>query len=164
MVRSLDGDTNFFDIITRLARRYTNMISIYNLPRLLFTNTNRSNKNGLKKASSRRYPAETLTNADNTDYLAFLRNKSTLAGCQLHSLGQATRYFGLYMNSDKTEFIWFKQNGANSTLSDKLLKTINHFTYLGSNISSTKSDDKILIRKAWTTINRLSTIWKSNLW
>ena len=37
------------------------------------------------------------------------------------------------------------------------------FIYLGSNISSTESDFNILIGKAWTTIDRLMTIWKSDL-
>ena len=54
-----------------------------------------------------------------------------------------------------------KQDGAISTLNRKLLKLDDHFTYLVSNISSTESD--VNISKAWTVIDRLSTVWKSNL-
>ena len=39
----------------------------------------------------------------------------------------------------------------------------NPFTYLGSNISSIESYANIHIGEAWTAIDRLSTIWESNL-
>ena len=57
----------------------------------------------------------------------------------------------------------FRQEGAISTLSGMPLKLVDKFTYLGSNISSTESDVSICIGKAWTAINRLSIIWKSDL-
>ena len=50
-----------------------------------------------------------------------------------------------------------------STLNGMLLKLEVHFTYLGSNISSTETDVNIRIRKTLTAIDRLSTIEKSNL-
>ena len=37
------------------------------------------------------------------------------------------------------------------------------FTYLGSSVSSTKNDINIRLAKAWTTIDWLSVIWKSDL-
>ena len=37
------------------------------------------------------------------------------------------------------------------------------FTYLGSSIESTEKDIKTRLAKAWTAINRLSIIWKSDL-
>ena len=39
----------------------------------------------------------------------------------------------------------------------------NIFTYLGSNVSSTEKDIDTRLTKAWTAIDRLSIIWKSNL-
>ena len=44
-------------------------------------------------------------------------------------------------------------------------KTIkpNQFTYLGSNISSTDYNDNTRLAKAWTVIDRLSIIEKSDL-
>ena len=42
MVRSLDGDTDFFDIIAVVFKIST--ISVYNLPNLLITNVNGSHK------------------------------------------------------------------------------------------------------------------------
>ena len=95
--------------------------------------------------------------------LALLANTPAQAKSLLHSLEKAARGIGLYVNSDKTEFMCFKQDGDISTLDGKPLKLVDQFTYLGSNISSTESDVNIRIGKAWTAIDRLSIIWKSDL-
>ena len=42
------------------------------------------------------------------------------------------------------------------------MKLVNKFTYLGSSITSTKNDINTQLAKAWTAINRLSVIWKSD--
>ena len=55
-----------------------------------------------------------------------------------NSLEQAARNIGLYVNSDKTECVYPKQNGAISTFNGKPLKLVDLFKYLGSNISSTE--------------------------
>ena len=44
-----------------------------------------------------------------------------------------------------------------------LLKPIDKFTYLGSSVASTEKDICTRLTKAWTAINRLSIIWKSDL-
>ena len=67
------------------------------------------------------------------------------------------------MNTDKTEFMCFKQDGIIFILSGKPLKLVNYFKYLGSNISSTKSNINIHIGKAWNAIDKLSIMWKSDL-
>ena len=69
---------------------------------------------------------------------------------------------GFNVNLNKTDFIYFKQNGVISTLNGQLLKLVVHFTYLGRNISSTESDVNIFIGKAWTATDWLLTIWKSD--
>ena len=43
------------------------------------------------------------------------------------------------------------------------LKQVDKFTYLGSNVASTIKDIDTRLTKAWTAINRLSIIWKSDL-
>ena len=50
-----------------------------------------------------------------------------------------------------------------STLSSKPLKLVDRFTYFGSNISSTESDN-IYLGKKWITIDRLLIIWKSDIY
>ena len=57
----------------------------------------------------------------------------------------------------------FNQRGDISTLNDSSLKLVNMFTFLGSNVSSTETDINTLLAKAWTAIDRLSVIWKSDL-
>ena len=50
-----------------------------------------------------------------------------------------------------------------STLEGTSLKLVDKFTYLGSSVSSTEKDINIRLTKAWTAINKLSIIWKSDL-
>ena len=73
----------------------------------------------------------------------------------LHNLEQAPRGIGLEVNFYKTVFMYFKQEGATSTLSSHLLKLIDQFTNLGSNISSTESEVIIRVKKALTSIDKL---------
>ena len=44
-----------------------------------------------------------------------------------------------------------------------LVNYVDKFTYLGSSVSSTEKDFDTRLTKAWTAINRLSIIWKSDL-
>ena len=57
----------------------------------------------------------------------------------------------------------FNQKGDISTLDGFSLKLVDKFTYLGSSVSSTEKDINTRLTKAWTAIDRLSIIWKSNL-
>ena len=42
-------------------------------------------------------------------------------------------------------------------------RALDKFTYLGNSVSSTETDIDTRLTKAWTAINRLSVIWKSDL-
>ena len=66
------------------------------------------------------------------------------------------------LNSNKTKFMYFKQESSISILSDKYLKLVNQLKSLSSNISSIESDLAICLMKVWTAIDMLSTIWKSH--
>ena len=50
-----------------------------------------------------------------------------------------------------------------TTLDGTPLKLVDKFTYLGSSVSSTEQDIDTRLMKAWTAINRISIIWKSDL-
>ena len=50
-----------------------------------------------------------------------------------------------------------------STLNSSSLKLVDKFTYLGSSVSSTKTDINIWLAKVWRVIDRLPVIWKSHL-
>ena len=57
----------------------------------------------------------------------------------------------------------FNQTGDISTLDGTSLKLVEKFTYLGSSVSSTEKDIDTRLTKAWTAIDKLSIIWKSDL-
>ena len=55
---------------------------------------------------SRRYPAETISDADNADDLALLTNTPAQAESFLHSLEQPAEGIRLNVNANKTEFMY----------------------------------------------------------
>ena len=57
----------------------------------------------------------------------------------------------------------FNQTGDIFTLGGSSLKLVDKFTYLGSSVSSTEKDIDTQLTKAWTAIDSLSVIWKSDL-
>ena len=57
----------------------------------------------------------------------------------------------------------YNQTGDISTLDRTSLKLVDKFTYLGSRVSSTEKVIDTQLTKAWTAIDRLSIIWKSDL-
>ena len=69
----------------------------------------------------------------------------------------------LHVNAHKTEYMCYNQTGDISTLGRTSLKLVDKFTYLGSSVSSTEKDINTQLMKAWTPIDRLSIIWRSNL-
>ena len=97
---------------------------------------------------------------DYTDDIAHLANSPTQAKSPRHSLEQVTGGIGLHMNADETEYKCFNQRGDIFT---SPLKLVDKFTYLGSSVSSTENDINTRLAKAWTAINRLLVIWKSDL-
>ena len=70
---------------------------------------------------------------------------------------------GLFCFVMATEYMCYNQTGDISTLEGTPLKLVDKFTYLGSSVESTEKDIETRLTKAWTAINRLSTIWKSDL-
>ena len=57
----------------------------------------------------------------------------------------------------------YNETGDITTLDGTPLKIVDKFTYLGSSVSSTEKDIDTRLTKAWTAIDRLSIIWKSDL-
>ena len=70
---------------------------------------------------SRWYPGETITNAVCADDLILLPNTPVQVKSLLHCMEKTTRGISFYMNSDKTEFICFDQDGGISSLNEKPL-------------------------------------------
>ena len=57
----------------------------------------------------------------------------------------------------------YNQTGDISIREGTSLKLVDKFTYLWSSVSSTEKDIDTRLTKAWTAIDRLSIIWKSDL-
>ena len=166
-VRSPDGDTEYFDIVAGVLQGDTLALYLFIicLDYVLRTSIDKIKENGfeLTKKRSRRYPATTSTDADYADDIAILANTPDQAETLLHSLERAAASIGLCVNAHKTEYMCYNQTGDISTLEGTPLKLEDKFTYLGSSVESTEKDIETRLTKAWTAINRLSIVWKSDL-
>ena len=70
---------------------------------------------------------------------------------------------GLYMNTTKTKFIAVNTEGTITAQNGCDLEQVNDFNYLGSKIISSENDIQVRIGSAWSALNKLTPIWKSNL-
>ena len=94
----------------------------------------------LTKERSRRYPAQTIADADYADDIALLANTPAQAETLMYSLKRVAAGIGFYVNAHMTEFVCFNQRGDISTQNGSSLKLVDKFTYLGSSVSSTGTD------------------------
>ena len=160
-------DTDFFNVVAGVLQGDTlaPFLFMLTLDYVLCTSVDKLNSFGftLEKAKSRIYPTKKITDADYADDLALFSDKIDNAERLLHAVEEAAPWIGLYVNAKKTEYVCYNQTGEIKDLKGTTLKEVEHFTYLGSNISSTEMDVMIRIAKAWSALNRLRTIWKSSL-
>ena len=115
----------------------------------------KENEFTLKKVS-RRYPAETIMEAD---YIALLVNTPTQVECLLHSpelVALASMWMQIKCRT------CFNLEGDISTLNVGSLKLVDKFMDFGCSTPSTESNTNMCLSKGWT-INKLSIIWKSDL-
>ena len=171
-VRSLDGNTpdgntEYFNIVAGVLQGDTlaQYLFIISLDYVLRTSIDKIRENGfeLTKKRSRRYPAKTITDADYADDIAILAITPNQAETLRHSLERAAASINLHVNAHKTEYMCYNHTGDISTLDGTSLKLVDKFTYPGSSVSSTEKDIDMRLMKAWTAIDRLSIIWKSDL-
>ena len=166
-VHSPDGDTEYFDIVAGVLQGDTlaPYLFIICLDYVLRTSIDKIRENGfeLTKERNRRYPAKSINDADYVDDIAILANTPNQAETLLHSLERAAAGIELHVNAHETEYMYIYQTGHITTLDGAPLKLVDKFTYLGSSVSSTEKDIDTQLTKAWTAIDRLSIIWKSDL-
>ena len=119
-VCSPDGDTDYFDIVASVLQGDTLALYLFIIGRdyVLRTCIDIMKENGFKRAKerSRRYPTQTITDADYADDIALLANTPAQAESQLHSLERAASGIGLHVNADKTEYMYFNQRDDISIL------------------------------------------------
>ena len=166
-VHSPDGDTDNFNIVAGVLQGDTlaPYLFIISQDYVLKMSIDKMKDNGFKltKKRSRRYPTQTITDSEYANDIALLSNTLTQAESLLHSVEQAAVGIGLHVNTHKMEYMSFNQRDDISTQNGSSLKLADKFTYLGSSVSSTEKDINMQLAKTWTTINRLSVIWKSDL-
>ena len=97
------------------------------------------------------------------NYQRRLRRWHSVTGKYTQPSRNTTAGIGLHVNAHKTECMRYNQTGDISTLDGNSLKLVDKFTYLGSSVLSTEKDIDTRLTKAWTAIDKLSIIWKSNL-
>ena len=88
-----------------------------------------------------------------TQRTVLLAKSAALAKSQPHYLQQPVEGTGLYVPTNETTYICFKQKGDICTAYRKPQKLVDQFTYIGSHILSTDSDVNIRIAKAWNAID-----------
>ena len=159
-VRYPDGDTDYFDMVA--GDTLASYLFIICLDYILRTSIDKMKENGFKltKERSRRYSAQTITDANYVDDIELLANTPAQAETLLHSLEQAAVGISLHVNTHKTEYMFFNQRGDISTLNGSSLKLVDKFTYLGSSVSLTETVINMPLAKAWPAVDRLSVIWK----
>ena len=112
-VHSLDGDTDYFDIVAGVLQGNTlaPYLFIICLDYVLRKSIDKIKENSFKltKERSRRYSAKTITDANYTDNIALLANEPAQAKTLLHSLEWAAAGISLHVNAHKTKYICFNQ-------------------------------------------------------
>lgn len=95
MVHSLDGDTNFFDVLAGVLQGPLRFIQSRDY--VLQTSAGPLNEIGftLQKARSRRYLAKTITDTDHADDLVLITDKVGDTEKLLHALEDAAAQIGL---------------------------------------------------------------------
>ena len=107
-----DGDTDYFNIVTGVLQGDTlaPYLFIICLDYVLRTSIDKMKDNSFKltKERSRRYPAQTITDADYVYDIHLPKPK--------HSQERAAADIGLHVNAHDMEYMYFNQRGDISTL------------------------------------------------
>ena len=108
----------------------------------------------LAKTRSKRYLAQTITDAHYADNIELLANTPAQDKSLLKSLEKAAGGISLHISAGKREYPSFNKNqkGDISTLKSGSLKLVDKFTFLRSTVSSSESDINTQLAKAWISI------------
>ena len=146
-------------------RRHISPIPVYYLPRLRAKNVywfKERKRFQAGKGKKQKIPCTNNYRCGLYWWHSALANTPPQAKTLLHSLEFAAGGIGLHFNANKMEYMCFNQRGNISTLKGGPLKLVDKFTYQGSCVSLTKKDINMWLAKAWTAVDRLSVIWKSD--
>ena len=177
-VMSPDGETDFFDILAGVLQGDTlaPFLFIIVIDYIMRKATEGYEHLGLTLSEQRtsRIPrkanklynqtAKCITDTGYADDLCLLSNTLEQAQEFLSRVEDAASEVGLIMNENKTEYMKFNQMGdALTAKSDRVIKEVEDFQYLGSWVQTSEKDLSVRIGKAWFASNKLEKIWKSKL-
>ena len=162
-----DGDTEFFRILAGVLQGDTlaPFLFIIALDYALREATRETHIGfTLTSRKSSRYPAKYITDADFADDLALVSDNLEKAQVLLLRLEVSAEAMGLHVNCKKTQYMRYNQSdGDLVTLEGNKLKQVYDFKYLGAWIQSSERDMNIRIGQAWSALNKMGIMWKSNL-
>ena len=162
-----DGDTEFFEILAGVLQGDTlaPFLFIIALDYALREATRETHTGfTLTPRQSSRHVATYITDTDFADDLALISDYLEEAQLLLLRLEVAAKTVGLHVNYKKTEYMLYNQPvGDLVTLAGNKLKQVDNFKYLGSWIQSSEKDMNIRIGQAWSALNKMMKVWKSNL-
>ena len=165
MVRSPDGDTEYFDINAGVLQGDTlaPLLFIITLDYVLRTSIDENKDLTQSKQRSRRYTVIKITDAEYADDLVIFVDSSRNAEKLLNVLEKSGKTVGRKVNIKKTSHMNINSNKTVTSIYGDVLKNFDNFIYLGSEIESTDKEIKIRIAKSWAALDNLSSIWKSPL-
>ena len=141
MVRSPDGDTEYFDINAGVLQGDTiePLLFIITLYYVLRTSIDENKDIGLtlSKQRSRRYPATNNTDEYYTDDLVIVADSIRNAEKLLNFLEESGKTICLKVNAKKIQHMNINLNKTVKSIDSELLKNVDNFIYLGSEIECT---------------------------
>ena len=124
---SPDGNADYFNIVAGVLQGDTlaPYLFIICLDYVLKMSIDLMKENSFKLARerSRRYPTQTITDADYADDIVLLANSPAQTKSLLHSLEWAAGGISLHVNADKRQYMWFNQRGNISILNGRYCYT-----------------------------------------
>lgn len=165
-----DGETSFFDITSGIFQGDTlaPFLFIVVLDYTLKQAFNVSESNTgvvIQPRRSRRIPEIRIRDLAYADDIALLNTSLQLAENLLQCVEQSASHVGLYLNANKTKVLTSNVNNDYiiKTVGGEKLEHVTNFKYLGAYVPSSLHDYNTRKALAWSAVNRLDKIWKSNL-
>ena len=119
----------------------------------------------IRPRRSRRHPKQVITDLDFADDISLLSDEIAQAQELLSRVERECKKVGLGINAKKTKGLPLNTENPTPlhTLDGTELEWVEDFKYLGSWVESTEKDISIRKALAWQALNKMNTIWKSDM-
>ena len=165
-----DGETSFFDILAGIFQGDTLAPFLFIIVldyalREAFKISDSECGIVIEPRKSPRHPEIKIRDLAYADDIALLNKSLQLAENLLQCIEKSAMEIGLHLNASKTEILASNINDPYEikSLSGKSLKRVTDFKYLGAYVPNSLYDFNYRKGLAWSAMNKLERIWKSNL-